>query len=97
MNLVIQRYGNTARTFGLQSPVLSSRTLFRALSMAELRAEIDGGRPVLAGISAGGFSFPNFSQHVIVVVGYDVTPTGSFVIVNDPFPYARMLTLDAWP
>ena len=87
LNRVILNYGIVARPVGIFSPVLSSRLLFRALSMAEVRTEIDAGRPVVAGISAGSFPYPNFSQHVTVIVGYEVNATESYLIVNDPFPY----------
>jgi hypothetical protein len=55
--------------------------------MGEVQAEIDNNRPVVAGITAGGFPFPNFSQHVTVIVGYETSSSGSFLFVNDPFPY----------
>jgi hypothetical protein len=41
----------------------------------------------VAGITAGGFPFPNISHHVTLIVGYEANAAGSYLIVNDPFPY----------
>jgi peptidase C39-like protein len=87
LNRVIVNYGPVARQLGLPSPILTSQLLFRALSFAETKSEIDAGRPVVAGITAGGFPFPNFSQHVTVIVGYETSAAGQYLVVNDPFPY----------
>lgn len=87
LNRVIVNYGLVARQLGLTSPTLSTEILFRPLSLDEVKREIDAGRPVVAGITAGGFPFPNISQHVTLVVGYEVTASSSSLIVNDPFPY----------
>lgn len=87
LNRVIVNYGVVARQLGQPSATLSTATLFRALSMDEVRQEIDAGRPVVSGITAGGFPFPNISQHVALIVGYEVTGTAATLIVNDPFPY----------
>ena len=54
MQLLINGYGNVARQF-TTSRVLSSRLLFSALSFSDTAREIDAGRPILAGISPGGF------------------------------------------
>lgn len=84
---VVDGYGLVAQQVGYASPVLTSVAAFRALTLSELAAEIDAGRPIIAGISAGGFPYPNVSQHAIVIVGYDWTGPQPMVIVNDPFPY----------
>lgn len=87
MNRVVQLYGQVARQLGLASPILSTSIAFSALSFQTLRNEIDANRPVIAGITAGGFPFPNISQHAVLLVGYEQGPGGAFVYVNDPFPY----------
>lgn len=87
LQVVIDNYGLVARQLGLPSPVLTSDLLFRPLTIREVKTEIDARRPIVAGISAGGFPFPNFSQHVVLVVGYDANGAEPALIVNDPFPY----------
>jgi len=88
MNDVLLGYGPFARQVGFQSSLIHTRMLFRSLSMNEVISEINASRPVLAGISAGGFPFPNFSNHATVIVGYDTTAAIPYIFVNDPFPYA---------
>lgn len=85
--LLVNGYGRLAQSFGLQSRVLSSSLLFAPLSMQDVMAEISARRPVLAGISPNGISFPDFPEHAVVIVGYDTSATPALV-VNDPFPYA---------
>ena len=81
-------YGHFARAFGVQSRVLTASLIFRALAAAEIKAEIDGGRPIVIGISPGqAFALPNLSQHIAVLIGYDFTSAEPRVIVNDPFPF----------
>jgi hypothetical protein len=87
LNRVLVQYGVVARQLGLTSPLLATRLLFRSLSMTEIREEIDNNRPIVAGITAGGFPFPNIAQHVTVIVGYETSAAGTFLFVNDPFPY----------
>jgi hypothetical protein len=87
LHRVVTQYGLVSQSVGVPSPVLGARLLFRSLSMLEVKQEIDAGHPVAAGISAGGFPFPNLSQHVVVIVGYDAAGSQQSLIVNDPFPY----------
>src|SRR5215469_210341 len=69
---LIDQYGLVAsQEFGLQSPVLTSTETYSQLDMQTVVAEITAGRPVLAGISPGGYPFPDVSQHAVVIVGYD--------------------------
>jgi hypothetical protein len=60
--------------------------------MDAVMTEIDAGRPILAGISPGGYAFPDISQHAVVIVGYDNTGASPALIVNDPFPYDAYFT-----
>lgn len=94
MQVLIDQYGIVARSiFGVPSRVLGSRIIFNALTMQQVTAEIDAGRPVVAGISPNGYRYPNISQHVVVIVGYDTTNASNpRVIVNDPFPYEAFPT-----
>jgi hypothetical protein len=64
--------------------------------MDKVKEEIDAGRPILAGISPNGVSYPNFSQHVVVIVGYEQNATTNAVVVNDPFPYAAAFLPDPY-
>ena len=91
LNRLMIQYGPFATSLGFPSRTLSTRLEFRALSMSEVATEIDAGRPIVAGITAGGFPFPNISQHVVVIVGYDATGPEPFLLVNDPFPYNLFL------
>ena len=60
-----------------------------------LKADIDAGRPVIAGISPPAQFAPAVSarQHAVLVIGYesddDTDPSDPLVIINDPFPYAQ--------
>jgi len=63
-----------------------------ALDPEDIVAEIDAGRPVIAGISPGGlghFLPPGVSEHVALIVGYRRDPGSRLVlVVNDPMPMA---------
>ncbi|MBX7046806.1 MAG: SprB repeat-containing protein [Ignavibacteria bacterium] len=67
----------------------------RALTMAEIKAEIDNNRPVITGICPSGATGRPVSEHVALLIGYaDGTLTGSgnpcfMVKINDPYPYPR--------
>lgn len=68
------------------SHVYSTANYF-ALSPESVSREIDAGRPILAGITPEG-AYPGATpQHAVLVVGYDDTDDGFYVIVNDPWPY----------
>lgn len=87
LKTLIDGYGPFANLNGIPSRVLTSSIAFRALTLPEVKAEIDANRPIVAGITAGGFPFPNISQHVTVIIGYDASTVVPSLIVNDPFPY----------
>lgn len=87
MHVLVNGYGAFANQF-TPSRTLASSLVFSSISFGETAREIDNGRPVLAGISPDGYAYPNISQHVVVIVGYQNTNGGAqAVIVNDPFPY----------
>lgn len=80
-------YGAFVRGQGSQSPDLYVTYLPRPLLMSEIVQEVEGGRPIIAGISPGrGFAIPGTSAHVCAIVGYDMQR--NTVVVNDPFPFA---------
>jgi hypothetical protein len=66
---------------------LSAIAINSALITKQIVEEIDAGRPVIAGISPGGFSFLGQSQHVALIIGYEGDAENLTVTVNDPFPY----------
>jgi hypothetical protein len=88
--LLINGYGGLVNSYGIPSRILSSSLLFSALPMQQVMVEIASGRPILAGITPGGISFPDQSQHAVVVVGYDTTVSPPGLVVNDPFPYSAV-------
>ena len=87
LQTLINGYGRVANQLGVASRVLSSQVRVSALSWAEVVTEIDASRAVVAGISPTGFSAPNLSEHVAVVVGYAINSGVYSLIVNDPFPF----------
>jgi hypothetical protein len=83
----LQRYPLIAQQFGFFARPLAVRYLPRPLAFAEVQAEIDARRPVIAGISPSGFPQVFSPQHVCLIVGYDESGGAQRLIVNDPFPY----------
>jgi hypothetical protein len=84
---LIDQYGVIANQGGFQSRVLTSTEAFYPLDMQTIIDEISAGRPILAGITPGGYPYPDVSQHAVVIVGFDTTGASPLLIVNDPFPY----------
>lgn len=60
-----------------------------SLTWDQVKAQIDNGWPVLTAVNPSGFRITNqISEHVAVIVGYEVTQAGTRrLIVNDPWPY----------
>ncbi|WP_146159838.1 C39 family peptidase [Bradyrhizobium sp. MOS002] len=88
--LIMQSYAMMAQQFaGYQNASVFLQ--FRGiLSPTEIKHQIDNDGPILAGISPGQIPYPpglGVSQHAIVVVGYESSPAGFDVVLNDPFPY----------
>jgi peptidase C39-like protein len=86
VNMIVQYpYGMSVITGGnyrLQPPQVS----LTPMSPLAVKAEIDAGRPIIAGITPGaGMMPPGLAQHAILIVGYD--NSGSTLVINDPFPY----------
>lgn len=87
MHVLVNGYGPFVNQF-TPSRVLSSSLVFSPLSFSDTAREIDSARPVLAGISPTGYAYPNISQHIVTIVGYQNTSGGTqVIIINDPFPY----------
>lgn len=60
----------------------------RVISPAEIVQNIDARRPIMAGISTNRRIYDTDSEHVALIVGYEILGGTMHVIVNDPFPYA---------
>jgi hypothetical protein len=61
-----------------------------SLSEAEVKNELDQGRPIIVGISPPGFKVDGSPQHMALIVGYDDSSGDLMLTVNDPFPYEDM-------
>jgi hypothetical protein len=64
------------------------------MSPGQIIADIDNGAPILAGITPTGIPYPpglGFSQHAVVIVGYEGDEENLAVIINDPYPYSPPL------
>ncbi len=60
------------------------------LSEAEVKNELNQGRPIIVGISPPGFKVDGVPQHMALIVGYDDRSGDLMLTVNDPFPYEDM-------
>jgi hypothetical protein len=58
-----------------------------SLSEAELKKELNEGRPIIAGVSPSGFKIDGISKHMALIVGYDDSSGDLRLTVNDPFPF----------
>lgn len=93
MGMLIDYPRRAALLSGRASPRLFV-THADALTPVELKREIDGGRPVLAGINPGGRPQAfGASAHVALIVGYLERPDGLVLLVNDPYPFSPT----TWP
>jgi hypothetical protein len=57
------------------------------LSEAEVKSELNEGRPIIAEVSPSGFKIDGISQHTALIVGYDDSSGALMLTVNDPFPF----------
>lgn len=64
-----------------------------SLSEAEVKHEIDEGRPIIVGLSPRGFKVDGIRQHMALIVGYDNSSGDLMLTVNDPFPFEDMVFL----
>lgn len=85
-NLITQYPQIVAHTNGNVKFFIHPIEITSALSQAQVKREIDGGRPVIAGISPGvQYLPPGIAEHAVLIVGY--ADGGSTLVVNDPYPY----------
>jgi hypothetical protein len=74
---------------GRRTRDLDAVPLAATLSPDEIVAEIDQGRPLVAGISPSGMRYPGgLAEHVALVVGYRRGAGDLRLVVNDPYPFA---------
>jgi hypothetical protein len=66
---------------------LTAQSMTGSLSEAEVKKELDEGRPIIAGVSPSGFKIGGISQHMALIVGYDDSSGALMLTVNDPFPF----------
>jgi len=69
---------------------LTAQSKSGSLSEAEVKKELDQGRPIIVGISPPGFKVDGAPQHMALIVGYDDSSGDLMLTVNDPFPYEDM-------
>jgi hypothetical protein len=85
---VLESYPDKVRQYVNPSvPDLNVTGRYSALTFAQLKAEIDAGRPVAAAITPGSIPSSAGPAHVALLVGYDDTLARPTVLVNDPFPF----------
>jgi hypothetical protein len=76
---------------------LVARTVYRRLGFETVKAEIEAGRPVIAGVNTSGFVHGPEAEHAVLIVGYnDDSSSAPEVIVNDPFDYAFYGAPNPW-
>lgn len=83
MNNMLTRYPTFASHVSGSSTHITTSVRRSRLPLDGVQAEIDEGRPVVAGISPSGYRVAGVSEHVALIVGYE----GNDLIVNDPFPF----------
>jgi len=58
-----------------------------SLSEAEVKSELNEGRPIIVGVSPSGFKINGITQHMALIVGYNDNSGDLMLTVNDPFPF----------
>lgn len=58
------------------------------LPFQQVTGDIDSSTPILAGINPSGTVVFGQSEHLVVIVGYEIKSGQDYVVVNDPFPFA---------
>lgn len=59
----------------------------KGLSENDVMTNIDNGQPIIAGTSYTSRNFNFDSEHVVLIVGYEVVNGQLYLVVNDPFNY----------
>lgn len=58
------------------------------LPFQQVTGDIDSSTPILAGINPSGTVVFGQSEHLVVIVGYEIKSGQDYLVVNDPFPFA---------
>lgn len=88
---MLEQYPVTATGGGTAGEIaLTAQSKSGSLSEAEVKNELDQGRPIIVGISPTGFKVDGMPQHMALIVGYDDRSGDLVLTVNDPFPYEDM-------
>ena len=87
MNM-LQQYPLLAVRGGAASDIaLTVQSKAGSLSEADVKQELNEGRPIIAGVSPSGFKIDGIAQHMALIVGYDDRSGKLMLTVNDPFPF----------
>ena len=88
---ILEQYPVMATLGGTAGDIaLTAQSKSGSLSEAEVKNELDQGRPIIVGISPTGFKIDGTAQHMALIVGYDDRSGDLMLTVNDPFPYEDM-------
>ncbi len=88
---MLEQYPVTATRGGRAGDIaLTVQSKNGSLSDAEVKKEIDEGRPIIVGLSPNGFKVDGIPQHMALIVGYEDRSGDLMLTVNDPFPYEDM-------
>ncbi len=91
---MIEQYPGLATQGGKAGEIaLTVQLKSGSLSEAEIKREIDEGRPIIVGLSPRGFKVDGIRQHMALIVGYDNSSGNLMLTVNDPFPFEDMVFL----
>jgi hypothetical protein len=85
---MLEQYPLMARRGGTGGDIaLTVQSKTGSLSEAEVKKEINEGRPIIVGVSPSGFKVDGVSQHMALIIGYDDSSGALMLTVNDPFPF----------
>jgi hypothetical protein len=87
LRLLEQYPGMAAKSSKVGDIALTAQLKSDSLSEAEVKKEIDEGRPIIAEVAPSGFKINGISQHMALIVGYNDSSGNLMLTVNDPFPF----------
>jgi hypothetical protein len=84
---MLEQYPLMATRSSSRNIALTAHTKTGGLSESEVKNELDEGRPIIVGLSPGGFKVGDSAQHMALIIGYDDSSGNLMLTVNDPFPF----------